>query len=1100
MPKFPTKYYLTLSLAIITMALNSCQQQDKYILSYLPASQTNVHFSNDIMEDDSVNILEYHYLYNGGGVGIGDFNNDGKEDLVFTGNQVPSAIYLNEGDFKFKDVTEASNFQTKGWATGVSVVDINADGWLDIYISVGGKYCEGNCVNQFFIHQGLDENGIPKFKEQAKEYGIADGFYTQQAAFFDYDNDGDLDVYLLRNVINMKDKNTPSPKRYIHPSSQDALFRNDKNDGKIIFTDVSKELGINQRGYGLGIAINDFNQDGWADIYIANDFLSPDLMYLNKGNSENTHQGFKEVSDKVVGHTTYNSMGVVATDVNNDALPDIYTVDMLPNYQERQKTMVGFMNYQKFMMAQEQGYTAQFMRNTLQVHNGMLGDSVLQMSEVGYYSGIYNTDWSWAPVFADFDNDGDKDLYVTNGYVKDITDLDFINYNNHNKARLMEMLDNMKGIKINNFLYENQGDLAFQDQSSTWIATKNSYSNGAATVDLDNDGDLDMVVNNLNDKAFIIKNNTTSKNYIQIKLSGTDQNPQAIGSQVTIWHNGQIQKQYVNAMRGYLSSALTSIHFGLGNEAKIDSLHIEWMNGQIHKEYQIKTNQVLTFKIEAAKENNLVSSPLNTIFTDITKQTFNYQHQENPHYDYNNQRLLLRQYSRQGPCIIAANIDGKVGDELFIGGARNQNSKILFEQENGSFITKELDDKATEAVNALFIDVDNDKDLDLYVVNGGSEVRFGADYYQDVLYVNDGNGNFKLQSDALPEMKTSTSKAVALDFDQDGDQDIFVSGYITPHQYPTIPRSYLLENDNGIFKDITPKEMQYIGMVTDVLAVDYNKDTWHDLILVGEWLPLTIFQNNKGTFKAAHSISNTNGFWNCIAAGDFDQDGDMDFIGGNLGLNTRLTASNDEPLVLFTGDLDENGSQDPLIGQYYKNQKGDRQLYAMHARDDVTQQLPVVKTKWIKYIDFGKADFETLLEQPLSSDNSKAIYQLASVYFENDGNGNFITKELPRLAQWSAIQDIQIHDFDKDGRLDALLVGNDYTAESNGGWHDASTGVFLKGDGNGGFIAISSATSGFYSNGDNRDITILNNINNQLTIWVGRNSGRLKVFGFNGGR
>lgn len=1101
----PVSFQSSLILSILIIVFSSCQQREEAVLTYLPANQTGIHFSNDITENDSINILDYHYAYNGGGVGIGDFNNDGWEDVIFTGNQVASKIYLNKGNFKFEDITQAANFHTKGWATGVSVVDINADGWLDIYISVGGKTCDGACPNQFFIHQGLDKNGIPQFEERAANLGLSDGLYTQQAAFFDFDKDGDLDVYLLRNVINMRDKNEPSPKRYIHPSTKDALFRNDSNDEKIQFTDVSEQLGITSRGYGLGIAINDFNQDGWDDIYVANDFLSPDLMYLNQQTKNSQHLGFKEVNDKVVGHTTYNSMGVVATDVNNDALPDIFVVDMLPNYNERQKTMVGFMNYNKFIMAQEQGYTAQFMRNTLQVHNGIYKDSILQFSEVGYFANIYNTDWSWAPVFADFDNDGDKDLYITNGYVKDITDLDFINYNNNSKIfgspdakkiRLQEMLEGMKGIKINNFLYENEGKLNFNDRSSSWITAKESYSNGAATADLDNDGDLDMVVNNINDKAFIIQNNTKNNNYLKITAKGNKQNLHAIGSKITIWHNGNVQTHYIQPTYGYLSSSQTSVHFGLGNIATVDSLLIRWHNGKTTQLYDIKANQRLSIDIKDVNTSEVKKfyNPYSFIFKDITNQTINSSPKENLHTDYNNQRLLLRQYSRQGPCLVAANVDGQAGDEIFIGGARNQSSQILFEQTDGSWLAKTLNDEKTEATNALFVDIDNDGDSDLYVVNGSSEVRAGADYYQDKLYINDGKGNFEETINALPPMKTSTSVAVAFDFDKDGDQDIFIGGRLTPHQYPRIPRSYLLENKNGKFEDITPEALQYIGMVTDALTLDYDNDSWEDLVLVGEWMPLTLINNKAGKLTTPLKLAETAGMWNSIAASDFDKDGDLDLIAGNQGWNTRLAANTNEPLFLFTGDWDENGSPDPLIGHFYKNINGDRKCYALHARDDVTQQIPALKNRLIKYIDFGNATFNELIQQPIDNNNSLIINQLGTSYFQNKGNGKFNIMALPTPCQWAPVQSILVNDFDNDGHPDALIVGNDYTAETNGGWHDALTGIFLKGDGKGHFEAIPSAKSGFYSPGDNRNMITVNNRKKETTIWVGRNMDKIKVF------
>jgi hypothetical protein len=1089
---------------ILIVGFVSCQDDKNVLFKKVSSSHSGIDFNNKITDTDSLNILNFHYIYNGGGVGVGDFNKDGLPDLVFSGNQVPSKIYLNKGGLNFQDITDLAHFNTKGWATGVSIIDINGDGWQDVYISIGGYECDSNCNNQLFLHQGLDVNGLPLFKEVAAEYGLSDGLYTQQAAFFDYDLDGDLDVYLLHNVIDQRDKNVPSEKRFINKKSIDQLL---ENDGNGHFTDVSEAMGITARGYGLGITINDFNNDHLPDLYIANDFLSDDLLYLNKGFENKEHLGFEEASKKYLKHTSYNAMGVDVADVNNDNLPDIMVLDMLPEYNERQKTMLGFMNYNKFLLTLRQGYSPQFIRNTLQIHNGFLNNEMLPFSEVGYMAGIYNTDWSWTPLLADFDNDGDRDLYVTNGYGKDITDLDFINYSQQRspfgtketqEKELYEAVRAMKSITMPNYIFENEGNLQFKNRSKEWIKKENSISNGAVYADLDNDGDLDIIVNNIDAPALVLENQTAAKennNFLKVQLKGTTQNPSGIGSKVVVWTKGKAQIHYQSPVRGYLSSVEDVCHFGLGKHKNIDSLVIIWFNGQVKTLRNIEGNQLVKVDISTAKRA-LVNYQQQPALLFSEAQIFeNYEHQENQFQDFDRQPLLLHQHSKQGPCLATANIDDKAGDELFVGGAKGVAGQIFYKKENGTYTSQLLSDAAFEDTDAAFFDYDLDGDLDLYVVSGGTEFGKETDF-KDRIYINDGQGN--LSTMVFSPAQSSGGCVIANDFDKDGDIDLFVGGRVVPRQYPLAPKSYLLVNEKGKLIDKTDEiapQLRNVGMITDAVWSDYDKDGWVDLIAVGEWMPITIFKNKKGAFQEeAIKIDNSKGFWNSIVTGDFDEDGDEDYLLGNLGKNTRLKASEKMPLLIYNSDFDKNGSPDPLIGQSYLNKKGEQKVYPLHTRDDVIKQLPQIKNRYLLYADFGKITFSELLESDLTSNDFKSINRLTSCYLQNKGNGIFELNALPQEAQIAPIQDILVADFNKDGHLDALLSGNNYTGEKNNGWQDAFNGLLLQGNGNGDFERIRVDKSGFYVPKDGRDIVKMKDENGQSIIVVGQNSDKLRVF------
>jgi len=1110
---FKSKHFpFLLWFTIVLLSACSEDKEDRLFHS-VSAAHSNIHFSNDISETAELNILNFHYIYNGGGIGIGDFDKNGLADLVFSGNQVDSKIYLNQGNLKFKNITETTNFAPKGWATGVSIVDLNADSWPDIYMSIGGYQCNGNCKNYLYIHQGLDANGIPTFQEMAAEYGLDDGLYTQQAAFFDYDLDGDLDVYLLHNVIDKRDKNVPSEKRFINKKSKDQLL---ENNGEGKFIDVSEKNGIVNRGYGLGITINDFNKDNLPDIYVANDFLSDDLLYLNKGNND----GFKEVSHQKLKHTSYNAMGVDVADVNNDALPDIFVLDMLPEYNEREKSMQGFMNYNKYLLTLRQGYHPQFVRNTLQMHNGFLNGELLPFSEAGYVAGIHNTDWSWTPLLADFDNDGDRDLFVTNGYGKDITDLDFINYTQNlspfgtkenREKELFKVVQKMESIKMPNYIFENEGNLNFKNRKGEWLKEENSISNGAAYADLDNDGDLDLVVNNLNEKAFVLENKAEERegnNWLKVKFEGKKENPSEIGAKISIWTEGKIQTHYHSPIRGYLSSVEDIIHFGIGKNKTIDSLIIEYATPSDHypiqkKFYNLKSNQVFNGNAEETEIKITIFDDLPIFKTNLEipkTAPFNFTHQENQHQDFDAQPLLLHQLSKQGPCLATANIDGNLGDELFIGGAKGYSAQIFTQQKDGTWRSQELPDAECEDTDATFFDYDLDGDLDLYVVSGGTEYLKQTEEYADRLYLNDGKGNFSKTKMALP--KNSGSCVIANNIDKNDEIELFVGGRIIPREYPNSPNSSLLvhfPHQGKRLIDYANKlvhPLDNIGMVSDAIWSDIDDNGWKDLILVGEYMPITIFKNNQGHFnqKDTIQIPNSNGFWNCIAKGDFDKDGDDDFIIGNLGENSKLKATPSKPIALFKGDLDKNGSPDPFIGQYSINQNGTKNAYPVHARDDVMKQVPSIKNRFVKYAEFGKATFSEILQKDMKSDQFLIANNLSTSYLENKGDGIFTLKALPKMAQLAPIQDILVDDVDGDGNLDALLTGNDFSAEKNGGRYDAFNGLLLKGDGKGNFEAVPTAKSGFYVPGDGRDIVKMTDKDGNQFYVVGQNAGGLLFF------
>lgn len=1079
----------------------SCQPKQETLFSLLPSSQTGVKFQNTIKENEDFNLIDYYYVYNGGGVAIGDINNDGLLDLFFTGNQVPDKLYLNKGNsdgsLRFEDITEKSGILAGGWSTGVTMADVNADGLLDIYVCKSGNYPAEKRKNQLYLNKGNLH-----FEETANQTGIADTTFTNQAAFFDFDKDGDLDLFLITSTNLVR-----NPNKLVPPVSDgtrlsaDKLYRND--NGK--FTDISKQAGIVHDGMSLGLSIADFNGDGWEDILVGNDFLSNDLLYLNNQNGT-----FKESAKEAFGHHSQFTMGTDAADFNNDGHIDLMTVDMLPADNEQRKKMAGPANFQQFQMARQLGYHPQYMRNMLQLNvgEGKKNDGIkdVHFSEIGQFAGVYSTDWSWSPLFADFDNDGQKDLFITNGYLRDITDLDFVAYNSEmaqGGASLMEINNRMKSeavkmktLKKDNFIYRNNGDLTFINKAKTWFGDLPSLSNGSAYGDLDNDGDLDLVVNNINQEAFILQNNTTGKNFLNVSLKGKNGNLQGLGSEVTIYTGNELQKIHHTLTRGYQSSSDQVMHFGLHLRKQIDSLQIIWPDGKSQTLKRLAINQFLTLNYNNAKYSIATSKLSDPILQEVSQEIgIDAVHEEEPYMDYNQEPMLMHKLSQQGPKIAVGDVNGDGLEDFFVGGSYHHQGKFFIQTAAGKFLQKPFNttqkEKDEEDTGVLLADLDGDKDLDLYLVSGSNEYFDGSEYYQDRMYINDGKGNFSLAVNALPVIRRSGSCVVAVDFDKDGDLDLFRGGRLRPLGYPKAGESCILRNENGHFSDVTDSVapgLRSIGMITDAVWTDIDNDSWPDLMIVGEFMPLTLYKNIHGKLAKTNAFPESNGLWNCVKAADFDHDGDMDFVVGNVGLNSRYHFSKKEPLSIYSADLDGNGRYD-AIPSYYLNGTE----YPVPSRDELTRQIPLFKKRFQSYALYAKIKMDELL----TSDQRKSVvitraYKQESVYIENKGAGNFVIKSLPQAAQLSVIQDILIDDVDKDGQLDILLVGNDFSTEPIVGQYDASYGTLLKGNGKGGFQTVNLDKSGFFADGDCRSIKKISGKKNCYI--VSRNGSGILVF------
>jgi len=1082
----------------------SCTNSKKATLfEKLPSSHTQIYFNNQIIETDSFNILTNEYIFNGGGVGVCDINKDGLPDLFFSGNMVSNRLYINKGNLKFDDITEESGLKsTEFWATGIAIADVNGDGWMDFYVCAA---MYEDRANRLYVNQGLNKNGVPTFLELATQYGVADRGNSMAASFIDYDKDGDLDLYVLNN-----EQNKRIPTNYRKKILDGSAISNDKlykNNGNGTFTDVTLEAGILIEGFGLSVTPLDVNNDQWVDLFITNDYLTNDILYINQKNGT-----FKNGIADILMHQSKFSMGSDAADFDNDGYVDIVSLDMLGENHERKKTTISKSSFFEDVLNKKWGYQDQHIRNMLFKNNG----NNLPFSEIGRYAGIYQTDWSWAPLFADVDYDGYKDLLITNGFPRDITDMDFANYRLNMGAfmSVSKLLDSLPVIKIPNYAYKNNGDLTFEDVGNDWGLDVPSFSNGSSFSDLDLDGDLDYIVNNINDNAFIFENKLDSlyadMTYLQVELFGKTENPYALGTKVLLrFSDGTIQFQEQQLSRGYLSSIDPILYFGIPKDKNVVSVDVLWPDDSYIRHEIPHLNERLKLYQDQAKINENLDFPMIENIKDYDYEEvalvygIDYYNEEHDAQDFFYQRLLPYKLSQNGPSISVGDLNGDGMEDFVVGSASGYSPVIFFQDETSHFksvpLFTSLSDLKYGVESIALFDVDNDGDLDMYLVSGGNQFEFDSTFYQDRILINNGNGHFKWDESILPKITSNGSVVRAIDYDLDGYIDVFVGGRNKPNAYPLADKSYLLKNINGKFEDVTSVVFNRLfpcGIVNDAQWVDVNQDGTHDLIVVGEFSPLKIFLNKSGKFKALESsiLDDILGLWRAVEVLDFDNDGDMDFLLGNIGKNNMYNITSETPLIVSFRDLDNNGSIDPIFFNYQKNKLSEWDIYPTQFWDNLIQQSPYFRQEFSSYKEFSDANLRFYREKKIvTQDSILQVKNDGSLWVENIGNGDFKIGTLPKSVQLGPVNDFLT--IEEKGKQKVLIVGNDFGGPPFEGNYDAFQGVVL--DWNERLKIWNDNVaqySGFHVYKDAKKIDQIRLVNGKKLILVAQNKERLLAF------